>query len=105
MLRTHQQSHPGSVPTRTSAQHNRTAKSAVRRRTMRHSLFLVSSTVVLFASAFCAFGVPVLMERPIPKARTVAIEFRFLGKDYVLNGTLDPSVAGPVAKPSNGDRM
>jgi hypothetical protein len=105
MLQTHQQSQFGSVPIRTSAHDNRSPKSAVRRRTMRHSIFVVSSTVVLFASAFCAFGLPVLMERPIPKAQTVAIEFRFLGKDYVLNGTLDPSVAAPVAKPSNGDRM
>jgi hypothetical protein len=60
-------------------------------KTTRRCALVVSASVILLASAIGAFALPVLMQRPVPKAQTITIEFHAFGKSYALVGAVaDP---------------
>src|ERR1700747_980390 len=64
------------------------AGAAARKRSVGHTTFATVTSAVLVAAAFAAFGVPALVQPPLPKPATVTIDFHFLGKDYALSGSL-----------------
>jgi hypothetical protein len=66
--------------------------------TMHHLTFAVATSAVLLASAIGAFGLPVLLRAPVPKAQTITVDFRLFGRDFKLTGTLD----GTYDHPSKG---